>query len=101
MSRSYKKHPMMKYAPCGNWGQKQANRRVRRYKGELPNGCAYKLLYNQYNIHDCVSYYTLQDALSYRSYSLAYDEMRGWESDPNEVNITRCIQKWKRWYIRK
>ena len=54
MSRSYK------HSPCIVVGckkeKKTANKTVRRYKGDLNNGCAYKRLYNSYNIRDYVFY---------------------------------------------
>ena len=102
MSRSYKKNPVLKYAPkSGKIGRGFANRRVRYYKGELSNGACYKRLYEPWNIHDCVQRQTLEDALEYRTYALAYNEMRGWDDAPEEANINLYIQKWKKWYYRK
>lgn len=50
MSRSFKKTPgWCDYQP---WAKKQANRRVRQYKGGLPDGGAYKKLFEQWTICD-------------------------------------------------
>lgn len=108
MSRSYKKTPVLKYAPQGNVGQKFANRRVRRFKGEISNGKAYKKLYETWNVHDHVERYTLQDALDYRDRCI-HDYENGisrWGFVPShlteeEKDRDLCIQKWKKTYIRK
>ena len=54
MSRSRRK------SPCFHIGcpklKKDANRLVRRYKGELSNGNFYKKLYESYNIIDWIMY---------------------------------------------
>lgn len=61
MSRSRKKHPVVKDFSRGNngtrWDKRQASKRVRRHKGPIPDGCGYKKLYPSWNIHDYVSYY--------------------------------------------
>jgi hypothetical protein len=101
MSRSYKKEPVLKYAPKSNVGQKFANRRVRRYKKDLSNGMAYKRLYCQYDVHDCVSRYSLADALHYRIKSLAYDEIMGYESSEEDLKISLTINNWAKFYYRK
>lgn len=99
MSRSYKKNPIFK--DSSRLGKGYANRKVRRYKKKLSSGGAYKKLFPQYDIHDWVLRETLADALESRTRSLAYDEMRGWESSEDELNINKCIQKWKKFYVRK
>jgi hypothetical protein len=97
MSRSYKKTPVIKFAPSkGKIGKGFANRRVRKYKGDLSDGACYKRLYEPWNIHDCVMRYTLDDAMNYRTKALAYNEMRGWDDSPEEANINLCIWKWKK-----
>ena len=50
MSRSYKKTPL--WCDSNPWAKNKANRRVRRYKGELSDGSKYKRLYPQWDICD-------------------------------------------------
>ena len=50
MSRSFKKHPVLQC--CKAQGEKHfANKRVRRTRG-IPNGKAYRKVYNSYDICD-------------------------------------------------
>lgn len=50
MSRSYKK--VGGFCDRNPWAKRCANKRVRRHKGDLPDGCWYKRLYEQYDICD-------------------------------------------------
>lgn len=61
MSRSYKKNPIVKDGRSGKVGKRFANKKVRRYKGELPDGKAYRKLYESWDIHDWVFRETLQE----------------------------------------
>lgn len=61
MSRSFKKVPILKFAPTSKkahvaWAKRQANRKVRKTKN-LDSGKAYTRVYDQYNIHDCINWY--------------------------------------------
>lgn len=65
MSRSYKKTPIIKYAPSSKRGgtkkvKRCANKSVRR--GEYGNGMQYKRAYEQWDIHDIVDRSTWKDA---------------------------------------
>jgi len=55
MSRSYKKNPIIKDGRSGRTGKKFANKKVRRYKGEIQDRKAYKKLYESWDIHDYIS----------------------------------------------
>lgn len=62
MSRSYKKNPISKCDPKnGTPGKKFANRKVRRCKDAIPNGKAYRKIYNSWEIHDYVCRYTYEE----------------------------------------
>lgn len=61
MSRSYKKTPVCIDGKSGRVGKKLANRKVRRYKGIIPNGKSYKKLYESWEIHDFVSRVTYKE----------------------------------------
>ena len=63
MSRSVKKHPVVKDHGSGKWGKRQASKAVRRSKSFDDSGKEYKKLYNTWNIHDYVSYYSKEDAI--------------------------------------
>lgn len=61
MSRSYKKNPIVKDGRSGKVGKRFANKKVRRYKGEIANGKAYKRLYESWDIHDYAFRETYQE----------------------------------------
>jgi hypothetical protein len=50
MSRSFKKTPG--WCDRNPFAKRQANKKVRRYKGDLPNGKGYRKLYCPWNICD-------------------------------------------------
>ena len=59
MSRSYKKHLIRKDGSGSKWKpfrKNQANRRIRR-SPDVPNGNAYRRLYDQWNLCDWVFQY--------------------------------------------
>ena len=65
MSRSHKKNPILTDGRKRK-GQVEikriANKRVRNYDKELPNGKAYRKLFPSWDIHDWISRYTVKDA---------------------------------------
>ena len=63
MSRSYKKNPFYTDRPRGaKYWKRQANRRVRHYRGTLANR-RYRRLYNSWEIHDWVSRWSKAEAI--------------------------------------
>ncbi len=63
MSRSFKKTPIAKCAGYGAYGKKLANRKVRHTKEDLPaNGKSYKKMYETWDINDCITRCTREDA---------------------------------------
>ena len=63
MSKSFKKTPIIKYAGCGPYGKRLANRKVRRNQNDVfANGKLYKKMYETWDINDCVSRWTQKDA---------------------------------------
>lgn len=62
MSRSYKKHPIVKDHSSGKWGKKQSNRAVRN-KEEAYKRSNYKKVYPSWDIHDYISYYSKEMAI--------------------------------------
>jgi hypothetical protein len=65
MSRSYKKHPIIKDGGRSSKKSKRlANKKVRRNVDKLPpKGKAYKKIYDSWDINDYVSYWTEKDAI--------------------------------------
>ena len=61
MSRSYKKRPYHqdKYgakSSANRFRDRKISRSVRHYKGTIPNGCAYKKLYDRWIFNDYITY---------------------------------------------
>lgn len=69
MSRSYKHIGFCKCEKSCKTGKKFANKKVRNYKNEIPNGKAYKKIYNSCDICDYCSIET-------------WEEYKKWWSDP-------------------
>ena len=88
MSRSFKHTPICKSCPTSGKGssvkvqKRLASRKVRRSK--CVNGSHYKRLYNPWNIHDCIDYWTwpmavewyyqFRNTYRYRKYPLSFLE---------------------------
>ena len=103
MARSYKKNPVNKYAPVrGRIGKRFANHRVRRCKGDLPSGKAYRNLYETWDIHDVVDRTTLNEYLDRwgRWIDRCENSCRNWKN-PYGGTIHSAINKWKKDYLRK
>lgn len=93
MSRSYKKNPIIK--DSNGFGKKQANKRVRRFKGVIPNGKAYRKLYNPWDISDWAFYRTWND---YWKEQLAEWKLRDlpyntWSNKPRGYCADYCFDK--------
>ena len=93
MSRSYKKHAIIK---DHNKGMKTiASRRIRR-KGleEVPNGNAYKKLFEQYDICDFKYGYTLKEyLLSKNKHCRMFEERYLTEQEIKDAKI-----EWYKWF---
>lgn len=105
MSRSVKKHPIIKFAPRQGWiGKRFANKKVRRFAGEIPNGKAYRKLYESWEIHDCVSRETLNEYLKSWGDWFDFCDRNGYDHydrDHYGRTIQDAINKWKKVYLRK
>ncbi len=63
MSRSFKKTPIVKAAGYGAYGKKLANRKVRHAGIDVAaNRKAYRKMYETWNINDCITWCTREDA---------------------------------------
>ena len=85
MSRSYKKHPIIKESSRGSnkLRKRIANKAVRHHKGELNNGAQYKKIYSSYDISDY-------------SFSYTWDEWKDYRGDSQTER-----DNWERFYYRK
>lgn len=101
MSRSYKKTPIIKCAPRNNWGQKQANRRIRRIKGKFPFGCWYKKLYEQWDIHDQVSFCSLEEYLTLWQDTENWLKRHGYTDNWYGKDRKDACNEWRKRYLRK
>ena len=91
MSRSYKKTHIWKDSAGDH--KRWANKKVRRYKGDLKNGKHYRKVYDQYSICDYKMSGTLQETLNmYYGWHLEF----GWKYDELEE-----IKRWKRFHLWK
>ena len=64
MSRSYKKFPIVKDKSCSKHGKRFANKKVR-HTQDIPNGKAYKKVYETWNICDYCWIWTRKDAIEH------------------------------------
>lgn len=80
MSRSYKKFWCHKGIVSG--GKKEANRRVRRHKGDIPEGRHYKRLYSSYEVID----FSLHGSDLISSLKEEYEDLLRKEEDGDEVD---------------
>ncbi|MBE1444768.1 hypothetical protein [Paenibacillus sp. OAS669] len=95
MSRSRKHAPVWTdhHTPGTRWAKRQANKAVRRYTNDLPNGKGYRKVYNPWNICDYRFFKTKQQAI--------YE----WVISPclrnRRMSEEEAIRSWLKWYVRK
>lgn len=81
MSRSYKKYPCVK--DRNPWAKRQANKKVRRCKGDLPDGKFYRKIYDPWSICDYSWSYTWKEY--FESQVRSYFQWR-WQFEDSERN---------------
>lgn len=76
MSRSYKKHPIIKYAGNKDY-KKRFNRKLRRTTGieDIPNGNAYKKMNESWDINDIIDWCSWE---KYKSWNINNNTYREW-----------------------
>lgn len=76
MSRSFKKHPYLRIG--SPYYKRVANRKVRQFKGDIPNGNWYKKLYESYDIIDYNTPPQMHawDIEEFNMYKLPFPKMR-------------------------
>ena len=107
MSRSYKKHPIIKYAPqSGKYGKREANQKVRRDSKNNPEeaplkGKSYKKQYSTWEIHDVVTRWTLREAIdAWYEEEAPHYRGTGWRHDRYKT-LKNWIKYWKTTMQRK
>jgi hypothetical protein len=98
MGKSYKKNPIGKSILPGS--KRMANKRVRRYDGEISNGTDYKKVYSSYDVYDQWYRRPYEEFIS--------DAEAHANAELNGVNTKRFFSPayydkniWARWYKRK
>ena len=97
MSRSYKHTPVLKYAPSSRhngalWAKRQANKKVRR--SFCYHNSYYKRVYPQWDIHDCIGYWSWQMSVEHYYQCRNSHWTRHIERKPNFL-------RWAKFYLRK
>lgn len=78
MSRSYKRTPIVKDNPkARKFFKRRANKKVRRTP-DIPNGRAYRKVYDSWSIYDFISYCTLEDWLDSAKEAENYFTKKDW-----------------------
>lgn len=99
MSRSYKKNPIYidGRTPTPKRNKRQANKRIRHSKIILPNGNAYKKVFETYDIHDYISRWTWEDA----KFEYFHPDMYGivWQED--YPTLKDFYKYWRKYYFSK
>ena len=104
MSRSKRKFPLVKCETSCKSGKRFANRRVRRYKGDISNGKDYKKLYCSWDI--CDYYFSMSEEDVKRQWYAKQKAIKNGVDDWTlgtryEITLEEALQKWKRTYLNK
>lgn len=95
MSRSYRKHAIRK--DNNPFHENQANRRIRRDKGYIPNGCHYKKRYCQWDICDWkVGYRTAESYIrdqQEHEHTVRYHRLQGMTDEELRINWYRIFKR--------
>lgn len=94
MSRSYKKHSVLKVYKHGY--KKEASRAVRRYEGNIPNGKAFRKLFPTWKVYSQYYRETLLDVFERKD-----DILRLKYPTENIWACAAAIQEWEKFYYRK
>lgn len=79
MSRSYKKHPVLKDSSHGHKKDKRyANKKSRKCRN-LKNGAMHRKLYNRWNLYKQISYCSLEEFMKYPHLWKFYKTKEGME----------------------
>lgn len=95
MSRSYRKHAIRK--DNNPFNENQANRRIRRDKGYIPNGCHYKKRYPQWDICDwSIGYQTAEAYVREQQeyeHTVRYRRLEGMTDEELRVHWYRVFKR--------
>ena len=99
MSRSIKKTPILKDGGrSSKWGKRQANKAIRRYEDEIPNGGAYKKLFESMEINDYICYWTEEDAKAQYYMWKRHYHYKGWDDSFNKDfgTLEEYLLRWRK-----
>ena len=105
MSRSRKKFPIVKCEDSCKQGKKFANKKVRRFKGFIPNGKSYKKLYCSWDI--CDYYFSVSEKDIIRTWLAKQKALENgvedWTLGTHYENVTleEALLEWKKTYLNK
>lgn len=105
MSKSRRKFPIVKCEDSCKIGKKFANRRVRRYKGDIPKGKGYKRLYCSWDI--CDYYFSVsEEDIKRQWYAKQKALAQGvddWTLGTNysDMTLEEALIEWKKTYLNK
>lgn len=100
MSRSKRRTPIVKDHNSGKWGKKQANKKVRREKDFDGKGSSYKKIYNSWDIHDYISYYSKEEAINDWEREEIDPEYTRWRHQRYKT-LDRWLTAWEKMIINK
>lgn len=86
MSRSYKKHPYVKYNKHLRWGKKRLHKKIRRTE-DIPNGNVYRKYFERW--------YTIYDGKDIERYQ---EILLGWNNQEEWTQFYKSFQEvYKEW----
>lgn len=98
MSRSYKKNPIYTdgRTPTPKKNKRIANKRVRKSLN-LPNGNAYKKVFETYDIHDYISRWTWENA----KFEYSHPDRHGFAWQEKYSTLKDFYRYWQKYYFSK
>ena len=99
VSRSVKKNPVVKDYDSGSFGKRLANKRVRRTEEVPMKGKGYRKIFESYNIHDYISYWTKEEAIETwinEEKDRFFHDYEGYFHRQFNNNFDRYLAWWKR-----
>ena len=96
MSRSYKHTPIIKDGSSAKRksSKREASKKVRKYKGFIPDGNYYKKIYNSWEIYDYISLCTFSDWCKIKE----KNTHKSWNKEKNKEEL---YDEWARYFLRK
>ena len=96
MARSYKKNFILKVGGPSRrkFSKRQANKKVRKYKGYISDGNAYKKIYNSWEIYDYISLCSFSEWCDRNECRVH----KPWNEKQDKKDL---YNQWSKYYLRK